>query len=190
MAYSVCSPMSKKYSILSLRCNEGQTVLHQAARQDYIRLIKWFLTQLETDKQRELMAMREHQGQNSATDIAEELMNTECFNVLGDFTIDANIAVILRLNDKLGMRYSQNLDQLSRYKKTWILDLCQLPCLTFWGHKLKKALCLDQDFDNQPEMCNLPFLRLLINHNYPVIHPDWIKQIDFKKLATLLIIHG
>ena len=102
--------MSKKYSILSLRCNEGQTVLHQAARQDYIRLIKWFLTQLETDQQRELMAMREHQGQNSATDIAEELMNTECFNVLEDFTIDANIAVILSLNDKRGMRYSQYLD--------------------------------------------------------------------------------
>ena len=58
--------------------------------------------------------MREHQGQNSATDIAVELGNTECFNVLIDFTIDANIAVILRLNDKLGMRYSQNLDKLSR----------------------------------------------------------------------------
>ena len=121
----------QKYSILSQRCDEGQTVLHQAARQDYPRLIKWFLTQLNTDQQRELMAMREHQGQNSATDIAVEIGNTKCFNVLGDFTIDANIAVILKLNDKLGMRYSQNLDQLSRYKKTWILDLCQLPCLTF-----------------------------------------------------------
>ena len=41
----------------------------------------------------------------------------------------------------------------------------------------------------EPEMCNLPFLRLLINHDYPVIHPDWIKQIDFKKLAALWIIH-
>ena len=41
-----------------------------------------------------------------------------------------------------------------------------------------------------PEMCNLPFLRLLINHDYPVFHPDWIKQIDFKKLVALWIIHG
>ena len=38
-----------------------------------------------------------------------------------------------------------------------------------------------------PEMRNLPFLRLLINQDYPVIHPDWIKQIDIKKLAALQI---
>ena len=29
----------------------------------------------------------------------------------------------------------------------------------------------------------------MINHDYPGIHPDWIKQIDFKKLAALRIIH-
>ena len=36
------------------------------------------------------------------------------------------------------------------------------------------------------EMCNLPFLRLMINHDYPGIYPDRIKQIYgiyFKKLA-------
>ena len=39
------------------------------------------------------------------------------------------------------------------------------------------------------EMCDLPILRLMINHDYPGIHPVWIKQIAFKKLATLRIIH-
>ena len=29
----------------------------------------------------------------------------------------------------------------------------------------------------------------MINHDYPEIHPDWIKQIEFKKLATFMIIH-
>ena len=38
------------------------------------------------------------------------------------------------------------------------------------------------------EMCNLPFLRLMINHDCPGVHPDRIKQIEFKKLAALRII--
>ena len=29
----------------------------------------------------------------------------------------------------------------------------------------------------------------MINHDYTGIHPDGIKQIDFKKLAALWIIH-
>ena len=45
------------------------------------------------------------------------------------------------------------------------------------------------DLMSLAEMCNLPFLRLLINNDYPVIHQDWIKQIDFKKLAASWIIH-
>ena len=59
-------------------------------------------------------------------------------------------------------------------------------------------VCLHRWYLGQPwsecdaaltEICNLPFLRLMINHNYPGIHPDWIKQICFKKLVTLRIIH-
>ena len=29
----------------------------------------------------------------------------------------------------------------------------------------------------------------MIKHDYPGIHPNWIKQIDFEKLAALRIIH-
>ena len=30
----------------------------------------------------------------------------------------------------------------------------------------------------ETEMCKLPFLRLIFNHDYPGIHPDWIKHTD------------
>lgn len=92
----------QKIELLLLKCAKGQTVLHQAAQRGSPSLMKWFLRQLDLEHQRDLMAIRETEGDKTAIDIARDCGTTECFDVLQDFHMDAEITVVLEMENKQG----------------------------------------------------------------------------------------